>query len=222
MAEYVRAELAARLGDARLLSFSVQDRTYHNVQAFVGPESAERIVVGAHYDAAGPGVGADDNASAVAGLIELATLLSREELATRVELVAFALEEPPWFRTRSMGSFVHADGLRREGVRVRAMLALEMIGFFRDQPGSQAYPAPALGLFYPSEGNFIAVVGCLGQAGLVRAVKRAMAGSTDLPVRSINAPRFVPGVDFSDHINYWDAGFEAVMITDTAFFRNPN
>jgi len=156
----------------------------------------------------------------VAGLIELAGLLSQDPPAMRVELVAYALEEPPHFRTRSMGSFVHADALRREGARVRAMISLEMIGCFRDEPGSQSYPLPLFRLFYPSEANFIAVVGCLGQAGLVREVKRAMRSSMDVPVRSINAPRFVPGVDFSDHLNYWDAGFAAVMITDTAFYRN--
>jgi Zn-dependent M28 family amino/carboxypeptidase len=221
-AEYIRAQLAAHLGNAELQAFSVRGETHHNVIAHMGPASGERIVVGAHYDAVEPGIGADDNASGAAGLIELAGLLAREELAAHVEFVAYALEEPPYFRTRSMGSFVHADRLRREGVRVRAMLALEMIGFFHDEPGSQEYPAPALGLLYPSAGNFIAVVGCLGQAGLVREVKGAMCAAMEVPVRSINAPRIVPGIDFSDQLNYWDAGFNAVMITDTAFYRNPN
>ena len=120
-----------------------------------------------------------------------------------------------------MGSRVHAEGLRQAGVDVRAMLSLEMIGCFRDDPGSQEYPVSELGLVYPSAGSFIAVVGCLGQASLVRRVKRAMAESMSVPVRSINAPRLVPGIDFSDQLNYWDAGYAAVMITDTAFYRNP-
>jgi Zn-dependent M28 family amino/carboxypeptidase len=102
------------------------------------------------------------------------------------------------------------------------MFSLEMIGYFSDERGSQSYPFSGLGLFYPSRGNFIAVVGCLGQARLVRRVKRAMREVMDVPVRSINAPRLLPGVDFSDQLNYWDAGYDAVMITDTAFYRNPH
>lgn len=221
-AEFVRAELAARAGAAELQPFQAGGRTFHNVVAALGPPDGERLVVGAHYDAAEPGIGADDNASGVSGLIELAGLLARDELRARVELVAFALEEPPHFRTRSMGSYVHAQALRASGARVRAMLSLEMLGCFRDEPGSQGYPAPGLALLYPSQGNFVAVVSCLGQAGLVRRVKRAMAGAMDVPVRSINAPRAIPGVDFSDQLNYWDAGFDALMITDTAFYRNAN
>ena len=221
-AEYVRERFAAHLGAAEFQTFEVEGEPRHNVVTGAGPAGGERIVVGAHYDAAPPGVGADDNASGVAGLIELARLLARTELATRVELVAFALEEPPYFGTRAMGSFVHADALRRAGARVRAMLSLEMIGYFRDEPRSQDYPAPGLSLFYPSRGNFIAVVGCMGQARLVRRVKRAMRGVMEVPVRSINAPRILPGIDFSDQFNYWDAGFDAVMITDTAFYRNPH
>lgn len=163
-ARYVQAELAARLGAAELQPFEAGGRTHYNVSARAGPARGMRLVVGAHYDAAEPGIGADDNASGVAGLIELAALLAAEEPAVTVELVAFALEEPPYFRTRSMGSRVHAEGLRRDGVDVRAMLALEMIGCFRDDPGSQEYPVSELGLVYPSAGNFIAVVGCLGHA----------------------------------------------------------
>jgi hypothetical protein len=97
-----------------------------------------------------------------------------------------------------------------------------MLGYFTDMPGSQHYPHPLLKLFYPSRGNFIAVVGKLDQPLIVRHVKSAMRDASKLPVYSINAPRWVPGIDFSDHRNYWDAGYDAVMITDTAFYRNPN
>lgn len=192
-AEYVRAELAARLGEAVLQPFAAGGLMYYNVRAFAGPAGGERIVVGAHYDAAGTFPGADDDASGVAGLIELAGLLASAPPELQVELVAFALEEPPHFRTRAMGSFAHVEELRREGVGVRAMLCLEMIGYFRDEPGSQDYPAPGLQFLYPSAGNFIAVVGCLGQAGLVRRVKRAMSEAMEVPVRSLNAPRALPG-----------------------------
>jgi hypothetical protein len=102
------------------------------------------------------------------------------------------------------------------------MISLEMIGFFTDAPGSQRFPAPGLSLLYPTTGHFIAVVGKLGQGDAVAAVTRAMREATPLPVESIAAPRFLPGVDLSDHRSYWDRGWDAVMITDTAFFRNPN
>ena len=221
-AEYVRDRLVAAGIEASFESFDVGGRPFRNVVARIGPDHGERIVVGAHYDAAGPGVGADDNASGIAGLLELAPLVQSAALPLCVELVAYALEEPPYFRTRSMGSFVHADGLRKAGVAVRAMICLEMIGYFSDAEGSQDYPFPGLGLLYPTRGNFIAVVGCVGQAGITRRVKRAMAKAAELPVCSINAPRFLPGIDFSDHLNYWDMGFDAVMVTDTAFYRNAN
>ena len=203
--------------------YPVNGRTYRNVLARFGPDTRERIVVGAHYDAAGPYPGADDNASGVAGLIELAHLLGRTKLPLRVELVAFSLEEPPYFRTEYMGSAVHAASLKKQGVPVRAMFCLEMIGYFSDAPGSQGFPTPALKPFYPSKGNFITIVGKPDQGALVRRVKTAMRHASPLPVFSINAPTAVPGIDFSDHGSYWKAGYDAaVMITDTAFYRNPN
>ncbi len=221
-AESIAAGLAAAGAAVSFQPFDVEGRAYRNVIASLGPDAGERIVVGAHYDAASSGIGADDNASGVAGLIELASLLRGASPSTPIELVAYTLEEPPYFGTRSMGSSVHASALRRSGAPVRAMIALEMIGYFSDEPGSQRFPFDALSLLYPSRGDFIAVVGCVGQAGLVRTVKRAMSGASDLGVRSINAPRLVPGVDLSDHASYWDEGFPAVMVTDTAFFRNRN
>jgi Zn-dependent M28 family amino/carboxypeptidase len=122
-----------------------------------------------------------------------------------------------------MGSAVHAASLKKQRVLVRAMFCLEMIGYFSDAPGSQSFPTPALKPFYPSKGNFITVVGKPDQGALVRRVKASMRGASALPVFSINAPAAVPGIDFSDHGSYWKAGYEAaVMITDTAFYRNPN
>lgn len=202
--------------------FSTDQFQTRNIRAFFGPETDERIVIGAHYDVAGPYPGADDNASGVAGLLELARLLSNDNLSMQVELVSYPLEEPPYFFTRNMGSFVHANSLKEKGINVRAMLALEMIGYFKDEPGSQTYPLFLLRPFYPSRGNFIAVVGKLFQRKIVKTVREAMRMATPLPVESINAPRLLPGVALSDHLNYWWAGYQAAMITDTAFYRNPN
>ena len=140
----------------------------------------------------------------------------------RVELVAFTLEEPPYFRTTGMGSSVHAESLRKQNVRVRAMFNLEMIGCFSDAPNSQNFPVGILGALYPSTGNFISVVGRLSDWSLVRRTKATMRNAAPLPVYSINAPTFVPGIDFSDQVNYWQAGYSALMITDTAFYRNRN
>lgn len=223
-AAYIRREMEQAGGRAEDQPFEARGKTYRNVIAKFGPDARERIVVGAHYDAAGPYPGADDNASGVAGLIELAFLLGKGgPLPVQVELVAYTLEEPPYFASLAMGSATHAASLKKQGVKVRAMIALEMIGYFTDEPDSQELPAPFLKLFYPSTGNFIAVVGKLSQGRLVRKIKNAMKrAAAPLPVESINAPESLPGVDFSDHRNYWAVGYPAVMITDTAFFRNPN
>ena len=194
---------------------------FRNVVASFGPQAGSRVIVGAHYDALGTLPGADDNASGVAGLLELGRLLGETKaLGARVDLVAFTLEEPPYYATKDMGSFVHAAALKREGAVVRAMISLESIGYYNDAPGSQRFPHPLLGLLYPSTGDFITVVGRVGQGALVRQVKKAMQRATYLDVYSITAPSRLTGVDFSDHRSFWTHGYRAVMITDTAFYRN--
>ena len=119
-----------------------------------------------------------------------------------------------------MGSAVHARGLADGGARVRVMISLEMIGAFSDAKGSQTYPA-VVGWFHPSTANFVAVVGKWGQGGAVRDVAAGLRGGSPLPVEALSAPTFLPGVDFSDHRSFWANGYDAVMVTDTAFFRNP-
>ena len=222
VAAYIREQLVEAGGKITEQPFDVEGRTYRNVIASFGPETDERIVVGAHYDAYHLFPGADDNASGVAGLIELAGLLGKIDPQLRIDLVAFTLEEPPYFHTAYMGSVVHAESLKKQGVKVRAMVSLEMIGYFSDAPDSQSFPVSVLRALYPSQGNFISVVGGVGDGLLVRRIKGAMRDAAPLPVYSINAPRLVPGIDFSDHLSYWNAGYSAVMITDTAFYRNHN
>jgi hypothetical protein len=221
-AAYIRREFESARARVSEQPFTVDGKTYRNVIARFGPETKETVVVGAHYDTAGPLPGADDNASGVAGLLELARLLGNAQVPIRVELVAFTLEEPPFFRSEQMGSAVHAKALKREGAVVRVMFSLEMIGYFSDAADSQQFPISALTLFYPTEGNFISVIGEMGAGTLVRRIKRSMAEATSLPVYSINAPRLIPGVDLSDHLSYWREGYPAVMVTDTAFYRNAN
>jgi len=220
-AAYVRKAFEATGGRVSEQAYRIGEHTYRNVVLQLGPETGERIVVGAHYDAFGELPGADDNASGVAGLIELARLLDEADLPTTVELVAYTLEEPPYFRTNGMGSAVHARRLREADVDVRLMISLEMLGYFSDDPNSQRFPLAPLKLFYPSKGNFIGVIGKLDGGRDVRRVKRAMRGATPLPVHSLNGiPRLVVGLDMSDHLSYWHYGYPAVMVTDTAFLRN--
>ncbi|KFE62228.1 M28 family peptidase [Hyalangium minutum] len=220
-AEYLAEHLKRAGGQVEFQPFHVEGKEYRNVIARFGPETPERIVIGAHYDTAGPRPGADDNGSGVAGLLELATLLGQKPPLMRVELVGFTLEEPPYFRSENMGSRVHAKALRTAGAQVRAMLSLETIGFFTDAPDSQHYPVDELRLRYPSTGNFIAVVGQTGDGGLVREVATAMRAVRSLPVEFLSAPTSLRGIDFSDHASYQAEGYRAAMVTDTAFFRNP-
>lgn len=219
-AEFIRAELATAGAATREQTYEADGKQYKNVIATFGADASPAIVVGAHYDACGKLPAADDNASGVAGLLDLARLLAKSPPATRVDLVAYSTEEPPYFRTEQMGSVVHAKSLRADGTELRAMISLEMIGYFSDEAGSQGFPSPLLRALYPSKGNFIAVVGKIGGGSLVRTVKSAMTSAAPLPVYSLNAPGSLMGIDLSDHRSYWAEGYPAVMITDTAFFRN--
>jgi len=221
-AAYIKQHFETAGGKTSEQEFEVGGKTYRNIIASFGTETAERIIIGAHYDAAGALPAADDNASGVAGLIELAYLLGKTELHTQVELVAYSLEEPPFFGTNKMGSYVHAKSLKDQNAFVRLMLSLEMIGYFSDEPNSQAFPVSVMSSLYPSRGNFIGVIGNFNNFLTVRRIKAAMLAASDLPVYSTNAPVSIPGIDFSDHRNYWEFGYDAAMITDSAFYRNPN
>jgi Zn-dependent M28 family amino/carboxypeptidase len=233
-AEYIEAELRGIGADVARQEVLVDGEKYRNVIARFGPETGPLLVIGAHYDSHGDETasevtsqshtpGADDNASGIAGLLELARLLGENPPTRPVELVAYTLEEPPHFRTRHMGSAWHAHSLRTGKRKVELMVSLEMIGYFSDRPGSQRYPVPAMSRLYPDRGNFIAIVGKLSGSKSTRHAKAILSGATDLPVHSINAPPLlVQGIDFSDHLSYWREGFPAIMITDTAFLRNPN
>lgn len=192
------------------------DGTYSNIYASYGPESGPRIVIGAHYDAMPGSPAADDNASAVAVLLELAKCLGKNPPPIRVDLAAYTLEEPG-----TIGSAVHAKDLKTRNVDVKAMIALEMLGYFSDEPNSQLYPLGILKLFYPSKGNYISVIGKWGTGGLVKRVKKSMAKATPLPVKSLTAPVSKVGdIQRSDHKPFWDQGYLAVMVTDTANLRN--
>lgn len=198
-------------------------KEYKNVIASVGPVSGDRIIVGAHYDVCGNQPGADDNASGVAALLEVARFAKQQEkeLQYRVDFVAYSLEEPPYFGTEGMGSYFHAKTLHDAKIKVRAMICFDMVGYFTDEEDSQRYPVIFLDWFYPDAGNYISVVGNYSSSSLANQVADQLETSK-LPVESIKAPSWLTGVDFSDHRNYWKFDIPAVMITDTAFYRNAN
>lgn len=200
-----------------------QGKEFRNVVASVPGKSSSGpiLVVGAHYDSAVGSPGADDNASGVGVLLELARLLKHNPAVATIRWVAFTLEESPHFRTNSMGSRIHARLCRQRGDLIRGMISLEMVGYFSNWPGSQTHPFRFLRWFYPNKGNFIAVVGNYRSRGLVRTLSGHLLGHCQLPVEQIALP-FVPGIGLSDNWSFWKEGYRAVMVTDTAFFRNPN
>jgi hypothetical protein len=202
--------------------FEVEGKIYKNVIASFGTQNKKRLIIGAHYDACEELPGADDNASGTAGLLELGKMLHGKNLNKRIDLVAYTLEEPPFFRTQNMGSAIHAKSLLSDRNNIMGMICLEMIGYFSDAEGSQDYPIAALKAVYPKVGNYITVVGKIGGGDLTKEVKKLMMQGSSIPVESISAPSSLVGIDFSDHLNYWNHNFEAVMISNTGFFRNKN
>ncbi len=216
--EEVFTEYGYRIGRDR---YECGGKEYCNVVATV-PEVASDdpvLVVGAHYDTALGSPGADDNASGVAVLLELARVVGDEPAAASIRWVAFTLEESPHFKTESMGSRVYARRCRRRGDSIRGMISLEMVGYYSDARRSQGHPISLMRWFYPDRGNFIAVAGNYASRRLVRRLSRLLSAHGDLPVEHIALP-FVPGVDLSDNWSFWQEGYPALMVTDTAFFRN--
>jgi hypothetical protein len=185
----------------------------------------EILVVGAHYDTVPETPGADDNASAVAMLLEVARLTAGAKMRRTVRLVAFSCEEPPHFYTDTMGSDQYARACRKAGENVVGMLCLEMVGFYSDEPGSQRCPAQIPKLLrraFPSRGNFLAAVGNLKSAGLLLPFRRGFKKCSALPLYTVALPERIQEIRLSDNGSFWDFGYRALMITDTSFLRNPN
>jgi len=180
------------------------------------------VIIGAHYDAYGKMCGADDNASGVAVLLELARTLPAAAPERTQIFVAFANEEPPLFSSEDMGSHHYLRRLMEDDVEIDLMIALDLVGYYSDEPDSQSYSSPLLGLYYPSTGNFLAVIGDMGAGTWIKRVKRGLRSTAQLPVFSFRGPRLIPGVTWSDH--YWFREFDlpGVLVTDTAMLRNPN
>jgi Zn-dependent M28 family amino/carboxypeptidase len=223
-AAWIEEEFRAAGLEVLTQDYEVREDRYRNVIAVRrGVEERDSVmVIGAHYDAYGDFPGADDNASGLAVLLELARTLPADPPRRTQYLVAFSTEEPPFFGSDDMGSYRFAKSLREEGRRVVIMVALDLVGRFSDEPGSQKMPFPGLGLLYPDRGNFVAVVGDLRSGSAIKRVRSGMLATGALPVRSFRAPAAMPGVHWSDHSSFRRFDMPSVLVTDTAYLRNPD
>ena len=219
--DYIEARLAGTGLAVEKRPYRVQGMDFENVVGTLPGRSAETLVVGAHYDTVPGSPGADDNASGVAALLELARMFGGKPGKLTVRFVGFVNEEMPFFLSPDRGSRIYARECRQAGDRVTGMISLEMVGYFRDEPGSQRYPFP-LSFFYPSVANFIGVVGNFRSRALVRSLTRAFKTAGSIPVESVAAFQGIRGVGLSDHASFWEQGWPAAMITDTSFFRTPH
>lgn len=222
VADYIKSELEKVCDTTSFQNYEVEGNTYKNVIASIGVENKERIIIGAHYDVYGNQTGADDNASGVTGLLELARLLSKEKLNYRIDFVAYTLEEPPFFRTEQMGSAIHANYLFENKIPIKGMICLEMIGYYDDKPNTQEYPIAEMNLIYGNKADFITVVQHKNSGDFSEEMNDLLKSQESITTESFKGNSLLAGVDFSDHLNYWNLDYDAVMITNTAFYRNKN
>jgi Zn-dependent M28 family amino/carboxypeptidase len=201
--------------------FDAAGTTVANVEAHLGVERQRYFVVGAHYDSVPSTPGADDNASGVAVMLELARILGVSGTSSPIRFVAFVNEEPPWFQTELMGSVVYAARAKSRGDDVSGMIALETMGYYSDAEGSQQYPSP-FQLFFPTTGHFLAAVSNADSFGMLRRFTRGFKAASPLPIIASPAPAGIPGVGWSDHWSFWQQGYRALLLTDTAPYRYPH
>ena len=219
-AVYIEDEWGAMGYDVERLEYDVSGIPCANLVATRkgNARHSEILLLGAHYDSVLGSPGANDNASGVAALLEIARMFRAIEPVLTVRFVTFVNEEPPFFWTRRQGSMVYAETARRRGDDIRLMASLETIGCYSDQAGSQSYP-PLFRLFYPNRGNFIGIVSDFGSRPAMQRLAEAFRAQSDFPLQTISTFRFIPGVSWSDHRSFWRHGYPAVMVTDTAFYR---
>ena len=220
VSNYIFSEFSKHTDTCFFQTYQVKGISYRNVIARIYGKSDKRVIIGAHYDVCGNQPGADDNASGIAGMLELARVIPHGTLENTIELVAYTLEEPPYFRTDLMGSYVHAKSLNEQQINVTGMISLEMIGYYDETKGSQHYPLGFLKLFYGSKGDFITLVNKFGPGKFARKFTRRYKKLEMIKSKQFKGPKRLTGIDFSDHLNYWKFGYSALMITDTAFYRN--
>lgn len=203
-------------------TYEVSGRAVHNIEAEIPGVRPEIIVIGAHYDSVFGSPGANDNGSGVAAMLALGRRFAGKPTGQTLRFVAFVNEEPPYFQTEQMGSFVYASRCKAHGDRISAMISLETIGYFSDTSHSQTYPSLGIGAFYPTTGNFIGFVGNIRSRTLLHRAISSFRREAKLPSEGATLPSFISGVAWSDQWSFWQCGYPAFMITDTAPFRYPH
>jgi hypothetical protein len=225
-ANFIEQSFSAAGLHPRRDSYQLGGRDCYNVEAEITGSSSQIVLIGAHYDSVFGCPGANDNGSGVAALLALARRLAKSTstrlLSSTLRFVAFVNEEPPYFQTSQMGSFVYASRCKVRGDQIVAMISLETIAYFSDARGSQTYPVAALGAFYPKVGNFIGIVGNVGSRGLVRRAITEFRKDVKIPAEGAALRGFITGVSWSDQWSFWQHGYPGIMITDTAPFRYPH
>ncbi len=221
--EYVEGMLSVAGHKVSRQSYTASGELCHNLEIEIPGTTrpTEIILVGAHYDSVAGSPGADDNASGAAALLALAKSPALQKSARTLRFVAFANEEPPHFQSELMGSLVCARRCRERGENIVVMLSLESLGYYSTEKGSQKYPFP-MGLVYPSRGDFVGFVGRSADAEWVRRCVKAFRQSAQFPSEGGALPGWLPGIGWSDHWAFWQVGYPALMVTDTAIFRSPN
>jgi len=220
-ADYIESAFQASGYTVQRQTYSCYGTSVSNLIAQKAGTDENAVVIGAHYDTVPGTPGADDNASAVAGMLELARLHKGSPNKRHLIFVAFVNEEPPCFGSHDMGSMVYAKHLKDQKAPVEVMISLEMIGYFCQEP-IQQYPLPGMRFFYPRTADFIGIVGDFRSSKYVSFLKKGIKKHSAINARSLIAPPYVGGINLSDNSSFWHHGYRAAMITDTSFFRNSN
>jgi len=221
-ADFIEASFSRAGLQPRRDTYDLNGQACHNIEAEIPGNRPGIVVVGAHYDSVFGSPGANDNGSGVAAMLALARRFAGKTTGQTLRFVAFANEEPPYFQTEQMGSLVYARRCKARGDQISAMISLETIGYFSDAPRSQTYPSVGIGAFYPTTGNFIGFVGNVRSRTLLHRAIRLFRQQAKLPSEGGALPSFIPGVGWSDQWAFWQCGYPAFMITDTAPFRYPH
>ena len=218
-AEFIEQSFLAGGLQPRRDTYELRGRPCHNIETAIPGKSDEIVVIGAHYDSVEGSPGANDNATGVAATLALAQRFAQKQPEKTIRFVAFVNEEPPYFQTEEMGSLVYARRCRSRNDQIAAMISLETIGYFSDTPHSQTYPSVGLGAFYPNTANFIGFATNLGSRHLLKRCLTTFRAAEKLPSQGGAVPGVIPGVGWSDHWAFWQTGYHAIMVTDTALFR---
>ena len=220
--DYIEESLSTAGYQPKRDSYDLRGRAYHNIEAEIRGAHRAIVLIGAHYDSVLGSPGANDNGSGVAAMLALARRFANKPSLYTMRFVAFVNEEPPYFQSSAMGSFVYASRCKARGDQIRAMLSLETIGYFSNLANSQSYPLPGLGRFYPKTGNFIGFVGNVRSRALLRRAIAQFRQHAKISSQGAALPAAIPGVAWSDQWSFWKQGYPGIMITDTALFRYPD